>query len=98
MLFSLWAVRVTHLAVGKVLLVWLAGAGATTFSPAPGGIGVVEVTMVAALAAIGVRGPDAILAVLVYRLITFKVLGSLWAVIYEFIDRHRRPPARNALL
>lgn len=45
--------------------------------------------MVAALAAFGVRGPDAITAVLVYRLTTFKVAGSLWAVMYEYIDRHK---------
>jgi len=95
LLFSLWAVGLDHLAVGKIVLVWLAGTGAATLTPTPGGIGAVEVTMVAALAAFGVRGPDAITAVLVYRLITFKVIGSFWAVAYEYVDRHRRPHARN---
>jgi len=96
LLFSLWAVGVDDLAVGKIVLVWLAGTGAASLSPTPGGIGAVEVTMVAALAAFGARGPDPITAVLVYRLITFKVLGSFWAVVYEYVDRHRRPLARSA--
>jgi putative heme transporter len=90
LLFTLWAVHIIGLPIGKVLLVWVAGEGAASLSPTPGGIGAVEVTMVAALAAFGVRGPDAILAILVYRLITFKVIGSFWAVIYEFVDRHRQ--------
>ena len=41
---------------GKILLVWTAGAGAASLSPTPAGIGAVEVAMVAALAAAGVKG------------------------------------------
>jgi uncharacterized membrane protein YbhN (UPF0104 family) len=67
------------------------GTGAVSLSPTPGGIGAVEVAMVAALAAFDVRGPDAVLGVLVYRLTTFKIAGSLWAVAYEYLDRHQRP-------
>jgi putative heme transporter len=95
LLFILWAVGVDHLAPGKIMIVWLAGIGAASLSPTPGGIGAVEIAMVAALAAFGVRGPDAILAVLVYRVITFKVLGSLWGVVYEYLDRHRGTVGKN---
>jgi putative heme transporter len=91
LLLCLLAVGIDGLAPGKIMLVWLAGVGAASLSPTPGGIGAVEIAMVAALAAFGVRGPEAITAVLVYRLITFKVLGSFWAMIYEYVDRHRRP-------
>jgi uncharacterized protein (TIRG00374 family) len=90
LVFSLFAVGIDNVAIGKILLVWVAGTGAASLSPTPGGIGAVEVAMVAALAAFGVRGPDAILAVLVYRLTTFKVAGSLWAAVYEYADHHRR--------
>lgn len=89
---ALRAVGIVDISLGKIVLVWVAGTGAASLSPTPGGIGAVEVAMVAALAAFGVRGPDAILAVLVYRLTTFKIAGSLWGVAYEYIDRHRRPP------
>jgi Lysylphosphatidylglycerol synthase TM region len=74
---ALRAVGIEDLAVGKIVLVWVAGTGAASLSPTPGGIGAVEVAMAATLAAFGVRWPDAVLAVLVYRLTTFKIAGSL---------------------
>ena len=45
-----------------MLLAWSAGQGAASFSPTPGGIGVVEVTMTAALVAAGLRPADALAA------------------------------------
>jgi uncharacterized membrane protein YbhN (UPF0104 family) len=51
------------LPVGKILLVWTAGAGAASLSPTPAGIGAVEIAMVAALAGAGVRGSYAMLEV-----------------------------------
>jgi uncharacterized membrane protein YbhN (UPF0104 family) len=63
--------------------------GAASLSPTPGGIGVVEVAMVAALAAVGVKGPHAITAVLVYRVISLKGAVSLWAVLYRQLHRRR---------
>jgi putative heme transporter len=93
--FALWAAGVGGLPVGKILLVWTAGAGAATLSPTPAGIGVVEVAMVAALAAVGVKGPSAITAVLVYRVISLKGAVSLWAVVYDYTHRGRlmAPPS-----
>ena len=87
--FAMWATGVTGLSIGKILLVWAAGAAAATLSPTPAGIGVVEVAMVAAMAAVGVKDPSAITAVLVYRVISLKGAVSLWAVIYSYIKQRR---------
>jgi uncharacterized membrane protein YbhN (UPF0104 family) len=65
---------------GKLLLVWSAGAGASTLGPTPFGIGVVEVALIAALAAAGTSSPHAVGAVLLYRIITFKLAGLIWVL------------------
>ena len=89
--FALRATGITGLSVGKILLVWTAGAGAASFSPTPAGIGAVEVAMVAALAAAGVRGSHAVTAVLVYRAISLKGAVTIWALLYRyFYQRGRR--------
>jgi uncharacterized membrane protein YbhN (UPF0104 family) len=76
--FSLRAAGITDLSFGKILLIWTAGAGAATLSPTPGGIGAVEVTMVAALVAAGVHGPHAI---------------TIVALLYRYLhDRRHRSP------
>ena len=62
---------------GGVLLAWSAGQGAASFSPTPGGIGVIEVAMTAALAAAGLRPADALAAVLLYRIVSFKTVLTL---------------------
>jgi uncharacterized membrane protein YbhN (UPF0104 family) len=73
-----------------VLLAWSAGQGAATFSPTPAGIGVVEVAMTAALTAAGPRPADALAAVLLYRVVSFKSIVTLaWLV--ERVFTHRRP-------
>ena len=66
----------------RLLLAWSAGAGASTFSPTPFGLGVVEVTLITALAAAGISTPAAVGAVLLYRIMTFKVVGTLIWVLY----------------
>jgi uncharacterized protein (TIRG00374 family) len=87
--FSMWAAGITGLSLGKILLIWAAGAGAATLSPTPAGIGVVEIAMVASMAAVGVRDSSVITAVLVYRIISLKGAVSLWAVVYSGM-KHRR--------
>jgi putative heme transporter len=63
----------------SVLLIWSAGVSAGSFSPTPDGIGVVEVTMTAGLIAAGLRPPDAVAAVLLYRIVAFKgVITTCW--------------------
>jgi putative heme transporter len=73
-----------------VLLAWSAGQGAGSFSPTPGGIGVVEVAMTAALVAAGLRPADALAAVLLYRLVAFKFVLALAWFAERTITRHRR--------
>jgi uncharacterized membrane protein YbhN (UPF0104 family) len=79
-----------------VLLAWSAGQGAASFSPTPGGIGVVEVTMTAALVAAGLRPADALAAVLLYRVVAFKLVIALAWFAERTLTRHRRRPARVA--
>jgi putative heme transporter len=73
-----------------VLLAWSAGQGAASFSPTPGGIGVVEVAMTAALAAAGPRPADALAAVLLYRIVSFKTGFTLAWFAERAFTRHRR--------
>jgi putative heme transporter len=74
----------------SVLLAWSAGQGAASFSPTPGGIGVVEVAMTAALAAAGLRPADALAAVLLYRIVSFKSGLTLAWLAERAFTRHRR--------
>jgi putative heme transporter len=70
----------------RILLVWSAGIGAASLSPTPGGLGVVEVTMIAAMVAAGLHPPEAVAAVIVYRIITLKTLVTTgWLVHRAFI-------------
>ncbi|HXW35877.1 MAG TPA: lysylphosphatidylglycerol synthase domain-containing protein [Acidimicrobiales bacterium] len=65
----------------SVFLVWLAGNGAASFSPAPAGIGVVDLAVIAVLTASGLHGPRAVAAVLLYRIVAFKaILTTAWLV------------------
>jgi putative heme transporter len=71
-----------------VLLVWSAGQGAGSFSPTPAGIGVVEVTMTAALVACGLPSAYAFAAVLLYRIVAFKgVVTMAWFAERTFTHR-----------
>jgi uncharacterized protein (TIRG00374 family) len=74
--------------VDRVLLVWTVGLGAQSFSPTPGGIGTVEVTMTAALVAVGLHPPEAVAAVIVYRVISSKLHVAIsWALFRAVIGR-----------
>jgi uncharacterized protein (TIRG00374 family) len=78
--------------VHQVLLVWSAGLGAQSFSPTPGGIGTVEVTMIAALVAVGLHPPEAVAAVVLYRVINSKLLVALGALLVQTIHRRITDP------
>jgi hypothetical protein len=84
-------------AAGNLLLVWTAGAGASTLSPTPFGIGVVEPALIAGLAAAGNGTPGAIGAVLLYRIMTFKIAGLIWVAYLHLRQRtHTGQPHRPA--
>jgi putative heme transporter len=72
----------------RLLLIWSAGSAAGSFSPTPFGLGVVDVALIAALHGAGLHTGDAVGAVLLYRVITFKILATLiWGVIQYMRDR-----------
>lgn len=74
----------------RLLLIWSAGAGAGSFSPTPFGLGVVDIALVTALVASGVLSPGAVGAVLLYRIITFKIIVTLIWIGYRYLSEHRR--------
>jgi uncharacterized membrane protein YbhN (UPF0104 family) len=73
----------------KLLLVWSTGAAATSFGPTPFGLGVVDVVLITALHRAGLASPDAVGAVLLYRVITFKILVTFVWIGYRY-RRDRR--------
>jgi uncharacterized protein (TIRG00374 family) len=81
--FALRAAGIDSLSIGKILLVWTAATGAGALSPTPAGIGAVEVAMAAALTAAGVSGSPAITAILVYRVATFKGIGTVLSLLFH---------------
>jgi putative heme transporter len=91
-----WAIKSIGLAVpwSALILAWAAGAGAASFNLTPGGLGVVEPALAAALVAAGLPATKAMAAVLLYRLISFWfVLAAGWLA-YALIKHRRRSLAR----
>ena len=73
----------------KLLLVWSAGAAAASFSPTPYGLGVVDIALITTLHAAGLTSLDAVGAVLLYRIITFKILVTLLWIGYRYLHDRR---------
>jgi uncharacterized protein (TIRG00374 family) len=74
-----------------LILAWGVGVGAGSFGLTPGGLGIVEAALAAALVAAGVHAPEALAAVLVYRLISFWLVDAFGWILYV-ATRKRRPP------
>jgi putative heme transporter len=79
-----------------VLIVWSAGAGAASFSPVPGGIGIVDIVLIAALATAGLHDAKAVAAVLLYRVISLKFLTSAGWLGYHAAAGRRARGRRSA--
>jgi putative heme transporter len=77
----------------KLVLAWSAGQAAASFSPTPYGIGIVDIALIIALHAAGLRTPDAVAAVLWYRIITFKIGATLLWMGYNYVRERLRPAA-----
>ena len=77
----------------KLVLVWSAGQAAASFSPTPYGIGLVDIALIIALHAVTLRSPEAVAAVLYYRIITFKIGTTLLWLGYSYIRGRVRWPA-----
>ena len=73
-----------------LLLVWTAGAAAASFSPTPYGLGVVDIALITALTRTGLASPEAVGAVLLYRIITFKILVTFGWIGYRRLRDHTR--------
>jgi uncharacterized protein (TIRG00374 family) len=71
-----------------ILIVWTAGAGAASFSPSPAGIGVVDIVLIAALAGAGIPVAIAVATVLLYRIVTVKIVITVACLAYYRL----RPP------
>ncbi|HWD08203.1 MAG TPA: lysylphosphatidylglycerol synthase transmembrane domain-containing protein [Actinomycetota bacterium] len=80
------------------LLAYGAGITADSLGLTPGGIGVVEAALTAALVACGLRASTAVTAVLVYRLISLWMLLAGGWVVMMFLSRATRfDPGRSRL-
>ena len=73
-----------------LLLAWAAGAGAATLGLTPGGVGVVETALIAALVGVTVPLTDAVPAVLVYRSISLWLVFGIGAVLMALPRRAPR--------
>jgi len=73
-----------------LVLAYGAGAAVGSTGVTPGGFGIVEVTLTAALAAVGLSAAQALTAVLTYRLINFwLILVGGWIAVIVLTHRHR---------
>ena len=76
-----------------LILAWSVALGAASFGITPGGLGVVEAALAGALVAAGVHAPQAVAAVLLYRLISFWLVDALgWALYLTTSKGERLPP------
>lgn len=71
----------------SVLLVWSAAAAASTLNLTPGGLGVVEAALIAAVVATGLPTTEATTAVLTYRLISFWLVLAVGWFFYPIVRR-----------
>jgi uncharacterized protein (TIRG00374 family) len=75
-----------------LILVWSAGVGAGSFGITPGGLGLVEAALAGALIAARVHAPQAVAAVLLYRLISFWLVDALGWAFYIRTRKQVRAP------
>jgi uncharacterized membrane protein YbhN (UPF0104 family) len=80
----------------KVLLIYCAGAAASSFTLTPGGLGVVEGVMSAGLVATGMRSDVAFGSVLIFRLVSFWLVVSVGWIVYLMLRPARGQAAMSA--
>jgi putative heme transporter len=73
-----------------LILAWSVGLGAASFGVTPGGLGLVEAALAGALVAAGVHAPQAVAAVLLYRLISFWLVDALGWTLYVTTGKRGR--------
>ena len=87
------AIRATGTSVPweGLFLAYCLGMTAGSIGLTPGGLGVIEVALSAALVAVGMSSHRALAAVLVYRVISFWAVMMVGWVVMAVISRHRSP-------
>jgi len=78
-----------HCPLRDLLLVWSAGQAAGGISFTPGGVGIVEAALIAAMVGVGLHAAGAAVAVMIYRLISLWLL-LLVGWIFYLVIRSRR--------
>ncbi len=73
-----------------ILLAYAVGTGAALLPLTPGGVGVVELALAAALVLAGMHGPHALAAVLVFRIVSFWLVIAVGWVIAGVLFRSNR--------
>jgi uncharacterized protein (TIRG00374 family) len=83
------AILAVHASVpwSSLLLVYVVGAAAGSFNLTPGGLGVVEGALAAALVAAGMHSAEALGSVLIFRLVSFWLVALVGWAIFAVIDR-----------
>jgi putative heme transporter len=71
----------------KVILIYCAGAAASSFNVTPGGLGVTEAVLTAGLITAGLRPAEALGSVLIFRLISFWLVVLVGWTIYSGLRR-----------
>lgn len=74
-----------------IVLAWAAGAGASTLNLTPGGLGVVEIALGAALIAAGLPGGVAVAAALLFRAVKLSLVLAVGGMTLLFISRTTPP-------
>lgn len=73
-----------------IALAYLVGATLSAAAPTPGGLGAMEAALVAGLTAVGVATPDAVAAMLLFRLLTWWLPIAPGAVALSDLRRHHQ--------
>jgi putative heme transporter len=85
-----------HCPLRDLLLVWSAGQAAGSLAFTPGGVGIVEAALIAAMVGVGMPAARAAVAVMIYRLISLWALvlvGWIYFIVIRARERRERPAA-----
>jgi uncharacterized protein (TIRG00374 family) len=86
-----------HVPWQGIVLAWAAGAGASSLNLTPGGLGVVEITLGAALIAAGIPAGAAVAAALLYRAVKLGLILAVGGVTLLIISHITPPEQINSL-
>lgn len=91
-----YAIGLGHVNLPLMLVAYVAGMGAASISPIPGGFGPADAAMILTLTSGGLATVPATAAVLLYRLVSFALIVALGWVIWAASSYADRRAARSA--